>query len=302
MNLLGSSVRERWRGGGQTAAVADAEGSRRGVHIAVLGAGVVVALGLVAVIAQVFVPEKSRVDRLQAPEGITRVVINVGSGPVSVTGAARGRVEVNRTRKWRVGEPKVSAVAKGDTYTVTGRCGSGFVVSLCSLKHEVAVPPDVAVEVHAGSGRITVQGLRGEAVLETGSGRIVLSDLRNSITARTGSGTIDLDAITGGRVNARTGSGDIRGTNLDVGAVVARTGSGAVSLAFTAPVDSLDVETGSGDIELELVPIGYAVDADAGSGRIRVEVRQDPSSRRAVRAHTGSGDVTIRPAPATAQR
>ena len=136
-----------------------------------------------------------------------------------------------------------------------------------SVDYEITVPEDTAVRTHTGSGDQTLEGIRGNADLQSGSGDMKLSRLTGEIRVQTGSGN----------VRAREISGSVRG-----GA-----GSGDIEIEETGKGD-IDLHTGSGNITAR--GIQGAFRADAGSGDITAEGAQTG----AWEIRTGSGNVHVR--------
>ncbi len=153
-----------------------------------------------------------------------------------------------------------------------------------SISYEIVVPADTRLRSKTGSGRQTIDGIRGRAEVSTGSGNLTISNIGGGVTARTGSGRIDLDVIRG-RVEAHTGSGGIRGSRIE-GAFKADTGSGSITMGQAAPGD-VEVSTGSGSVEVSGVK--GAVTARTGSGHI--SAGGEPVGEWAL--HSSSGGVTV---------
>ena len=131
------------------------------------------------------------------------------------------------------------------------------------------VPPTAGAEANArGSATITFNLTRD------GSGNITASDVAGTTTAKASSGD----------VNARSVSG-----NVDV-----ETGSGTIEVALMTPA-SIKATTGSGDVTLAVAEGRYRVVATTGSGDQHITVPNDPSAPNMLEAHTGSGQITIRP-------
>ncbi|HVP49035.1 MAG TPA: DUF4097 family beta strand repeat-containing protein [Bryobacteraceae bacterium] len=103
------------------------------------------------------------------------------------------------------------------------------------------------------------------------------------LRANTGSGSVIVDAVHG-PVNAETGSGSVTISKID-DEVRAHTGSGRIELDSIK--GSADAHTGSGSIRGSRIT-GRIV-ADTGSGSVNVE----QTGSGDIRAHTGSGGVTV---------
>jgi hypothetical protein len=77
-----------------------------------------------------------------------------------------------------------------------------------SVDYEITVPADTTVRAHTGSGDQTIEGVHGNADLESGSGDMRLSQLTGEIRVQTGSGNVKAREIAG-PVRGGAGSGDI---------------------------------------------------------------------------------------------
>jgi hypothetical protein len=104
------------------------------------------------------------------------------------------------------------------------------------------------------------------------------------LRARTGSGAGTVEGLAG-PVDVSTGSGAVAVTNIGAEAR-AHTGSGRIELAGIR--GGVDVHTGSGAIDA--AGIAGPIVARTGSGAIRLE----QTAHAPVKAHTGSGQVTVR--------
>ncbi len=77
-----------------------------------------------------------------------------------------------------------------------------------SVDYEITVPADTTVRAHTGSGDQTIEGIHGNADLQSGSGDMKLSRLTGEIRVQTGSGDVRAREIAG-PVRGGAGSGDI---------------------------------------------------------------------------------------------
>jgi putative adhesin len=136
-----------------------------------------------------------------------------------------------------------------------------------SVDYEITVPEETAVRAHTGSGDQTVEGVRGNADLESGSGDLRLARLTGDLHFQTGSGNVRAHQISG-PARGKAGSGDIE---------LEEVGSGDV-----------DIRTGSGNITVHGINGGFR--AEAGSG----DIRGDGTAKNMWSVRTGSGNVTLR--------
>ncbi len=136
-----------------------------------------------------------------------------------------------------------------------------------SVDYEITVPAETALRTHSGSGNQTIEGIHGNADLQTGSGDMRLASLTGAIHLQTGSGNVRAHDISGS-VRGGAGSGDIEVDERSTG--------------------NIDLHTGSGNVTVR--GIQGAFRADAGSGDITAEGKQSG----AWEIRTGSGNVHVR--------
>ncbi|HKE52489.1 MAG TPA: DUF4097 family beta strand repeat-containing protein [Actinomycetes bacterium] len=239
-------------------------------------------------------------------ETVRQIRIEGGSGSVSIDTGSGSTTSIRQTVQYRGDRPTVATHRmEGDTMVLDTDCGRN-----CSADYRVTVPAGVVVSGRVGSGDISLTGMASVDV-ETGSGTITARDVTGNVTAQTGSGDINARDI-GGNAQVHTGSGtvtvsDVAGTtNADAdsgdvnardvtGSVDAVTGSGTVEVTLAAPT-SIRAQAGSGDVTLTVPDGSYRVVASTGSGDQHITVPSDPSAPNTLEAHTGSGELTIRPA------
>jgi len=197
-----------------------------------------------------------------------------------------------------------------------------------SVDYEITVPAETTLRTRSGSGDQTVEGIHGNADLQTGSGDMRLAGLTGAIHLQTGSGNVRAHDISGS-VRGGAGSGDIEVDERSSGDIDLHTGSGNVTVrgiqgAFRADAGSGDItaegkqsgaweiRTGSGNVHVRL-PSNSAFDADisTSSGTIDVDSPIEitvqgrvQESRKTIHGkvrgsgpllsvHTGSGDIRI---------
>ena len=125
-----------------------------------------------------------------------------------------------------------------------------------SVRIEVQVPPETALDLHSGDGHIRVDGTAGQARLDTGDGRIEVRNFNGWLTAHTGDGSMTIDGVLSD-VNLRTGDGHIDltvrpGSKMNNGWLI-HTSDGRVEARL--PQDfaaELYAHTGDGHIQLDL--------------------------------------------------
>ena len=168
----------------------------------------------------------------------------------------------------------------------------------------VRVPKGQKIELFLGAGRVEVQNVEGEIVvdvaaadvditgtkgsltLDTGSGRVSVRDASGNLSIDSGSGGLSVDRLKGGSLHIDSGSGGVEGNDIEVAELNADVGSGGLRLyRVKAPIVS--AETGSGGITLELLADVQRLDVETGSGGATIRVPATLSAE--IEAETGSG-------------
>lgn len=146
------------------------------------------------------------------------------------------------------------------------------------------VEGDILVDV--GAADVDVTGTRGPLTLDTGSGRVTVRDASGDLTIDSGSGGLSVDRLKGGSLRIDSGSGGVEGNDIDVAEVSAEVGSGGLRLyRVKAPV--VTAETGSGGITLELLSDVQRLDVETSSGGATIRAPATLSAE--IEAETGSG-------------
>ncbi|MQA16976.1 MAG: DUF4097 family beta strand repeat protein [Pseudonocardiaceae bacterium] len=266
---------------------------RRALAVGGALAAVLIAAGALQLVSLVGWGSRAEERSLVPPAG--PLVVDVGSGDLTLRQAEGERVRVRTTVHHSLGAPRIEQRRGPDGLLVLrGSCGGPLSWMNCSADHEVAVPEGVAVEVRASSGEVAASDLTGLRV-EVSSGDIDVSDVDGSLMLRATSGDIDVSDVDGSVV-LRTSSGGIRADGLD-GDADARASSGDVTLEFDSAPSRVRAVASSGDVDIRLPGSGggYRVQTETGSGDSTVDVVADPGSARLVEAATSSGDVTVEP-------
>jgi hypothetical protein len=176
-----------------------------------------------------------------------------------------------------------------------------------SIDYDITAPAGSALNLHSGSGDVTVEDVGRYLTASTGSGNLRAHGVSGPADLQSGSGDITIDQRNGGDIKARTGSGNVHIHGFN-GSLTARSGSGDIDaeghLTGAATLDS-----GSGNVKLHLGgDAHFNLEASTGSGDIRVRYPNAPEQSEHSRHHmtapingggpplqvrTGSGDVEI---------
>ena len=256
------------------------------------------------------------------------LVVEISKGNVNVRCTATGESTVVVEGKHA---EDVVVEQNGDSITVI-EPGRGRIFGDNTLRVDVVVPERSNPAVRTGSADIQVEGLAGNAKLQSGSGDCTLEIVEGHLLVETGSGEIRVDDV-GGNLKVKSGSGDVAvgeagdTTSISTGSgdvtvetargkTVVKTGSG--DLKIGAAHDDTSFSTGSGDVSIDLVDRGrltvkgasgdVSIGVKAGvpvwtdittvSGTIRSELQgagqpQEGQDHIEVRAKTVSGDIAL---------
>ena len=159
------------------------------------------------------------------------------------------------------------------------------------VRVEVQVPPETALDLHAGDGHINVSGTNGPARIDTGDGAIEVHDFSGSIKGHTGDGHMTIDGVLTD-VDLRTGDGHIDltarpGSKMNSGWLI-HTSDGRVEARL--PQDfaaELYAHTGDGRIQLD-IPV--TVNGSVERSRIRGKMN---GGGPLLEITTGDGSIRI---------
>jgi DUF4097 and DUF4098 domain-containing protein YvlB len=207
--------------------------------------------------------------------------------------------------------------AAGHTLRVYAEVPSPHVGYSVSVRYEVAGPralaadlrtssggihvsgTEGAVKAHTSSGRIELQGGKGDIDLHTASGGIRVNRAAGQVHAEASSGSIELHEGVGA-VDLSTRSGGIRATlNRLEGEATFRSQSGSIHLTIGAGIAPISATTSSGGIRVTL-PVGYAgqLEARTSSGSVQCDLpafTASESGRNHVWGRIGEGgEATVK--------
>lgn len=201
-----------------------------------------------------------------------------------------------------VADPPIKQDGNSVHIGVEGNKGRGV-----SIDYEITAPAGVALNLHSGSGEITIDHAGRYLAASSGSGDVRAHGINGPAELGTGSGDIELEETGSGDIKAKTGSGSIKVEGLN-GGFMARTGTGDIH-AEGHLTGAANLASGSGNIRLHLTPDAhFNLEATTGSGDIRVNFPGAPQQTDNSRHHltapvngggptlevrTGSGDVEI---------
>jgi DUF4097 and DUF4098 domain-containing protein YvlB len=169
------------------------------------------------------------------------------------------------------------------------RLSSWFDSRGSSVRFEVEVPAETAVNVHTSGGGISLEALRSPAKIETSGGGIEVRDLVGDLEADTSGGSIHLRNIKG-KSRVETSGGGIEADNLD-GPLKAETSGGSVSLDRV----SGDIHAHSSGGGIRIREAGGRVDADTSGGSIEAAFSRGNSRGGSLESSGGGITVSLDP-------
>ena len=142
-----------------------------------------------------------------------------------------------------------------------------------SVRVQIQVPQQTALDLHSGDGHIAVTGISGQARLDTGDGHISVQDFNGALRAHTGDGHMSIDgAFTD--LDLRTGDGHVdltvRHGSKMAGGWLIHTSDGRVEARLPEDLSAeLYVHTGDGHIQLDMpVTINGSIERSRIRGKL----------------------------------
>ena len=214
--------------------------------------------------------------------------ITVRSGPAGSV-AIRGKIFVGD--RWFAGN-RHAEVAEIEQHPPLRQDGNNIRIDYVNVRdisvdYEITVPAETAVRAHTGSGDQSIEGVHGNADLQSGSGDMRLSGLTGEIRVQTGSGDVRAREITG-PVRGGAGSGNLEVEEKGAGDIDLHTGSGNVTTRGIQ--GAFRGEAGSGDITAEGTQMG-AWEIRTGSGTIRVRLPANAAFDANLSTSSGTLDI-----------
>ncbi|HUI82584.1 MAG TPA: DUF4097 family beta strand repeat-containing protein, partial [Candidatus Binatia bacterium] len=189
-----------------------------------------------------------RVDTNDASIEVTRGVSNTISARVTAEGYTIGNSGVRVTER-----------QDGDKVDLQIHVPNqwGFHFSMHQgVRVEVQVPPQATLDLRSGDGHIQVNGVSGEARLDTGDGHITVQNFTGDLRSHTGDGHMNIDGVFTD-LDLRTGDGHIDltvrpGSKMN-GSWLVHTSDGRVQARLPQDLAAeLYAHTGDGHIQLDL--------------------------------------------------
>lgn len=207
--------------------------------------------------------------------GITSVDIHNGDGTTEVRGGDVEEITLVAEISDGLVRTGHRAEVEGSSLVVRSNCS--FLSTWCGVDYSLVVPRDMAVDVDADNGRVTLIDLDGDVDADGDNGRVELIRLT-------------------GNLRASSDNGSVTGEGLRTPVVVADTDNGRVSLSFAEPPRDVTATSDNGRVEVVVPNTAdtYRVDAQTDNGSTDIAVRTDPTSPRVITAETDNGSVSVR--------
>ncbi len=185
------------------------------------------------------------------------VELRLASGNADIVASSSPALQVRRTESYAFGHAaRERRWMAGGVLHISSGCPR-IVVGSCSASYELAVPQGLTVQVRTSAGAIRMNGVSGDATLDTHSG------------------DVDVEAYCGFHLSALSESGSL-------------------SVATACTPQSLRLQTGSGYARALVPPGRYRIAAVSGGRRQRVTgVRNDPTAPFTITVESGSGAVAV---------
>ena len=237
----------------------------------------------------------------QLPE-ISKVVVKVVAGDVTVAAGATSHVEVRRDSgadvfvEVRDGvllvsqpEPDMAPIERLVKMFTEGKRHR------CTVA--ITAPPACEVEVTGVSSDVVASGFEGGTRVKTVSGDVTLSTLRHEVDVKTVSGAIEAKNIAAG-LKVKTVSGDVAVVDGACKWVDAKSVSGDVLLHLDLdPTGTYDISTVSGDVAVRTIAEpNLSLDMSSISGRLSTDfgVNWEHAPGRRRMSHTiGEGGARL---------
>jgi hypothetical protein len=222
-----------------------------------------------------------------------RLVINNGSGVVSIRRGEEGIVSVTATKRASgIGidaeRMQIHYNQYGDTLDISSQMDWSILqFGLRTVDFEITVPSSCDVNLQNGGGRVALQGTSGVIHVRTGGGSVYAHELQGQIAMKTGGGRIEADHLQG-VIDLRTGGGRIEAQDLQ-GRINLHTGGAPIILGNLR--GHLTTETGGGRIEVSQAALSGESSLKTGGGTITFDGSLDALGSYNFR--TGGGAITL---------
>lgn len=241
---------------------------------------VLIAIAFVLVAIGSFLAFRTAPDHTDASEEqvltgvVRRVVIDVDTGNVSISGSVRSGAVIARSIRQVLRKPETSAILENGVLMIRSRCGMPALG--CSVDHEIEVPATASLDVTTNSGEVTVRNFAASARLTSTSG------------------SISVERLAGESLEIETVAGSIKADALAMEKLVGRSESGAIDVSFKSIPTTLDVASSAGALDLAVPSASYKLALSSSSAKVTVTgIEDDQDSPRSITARSQSGRVRV---------
>ena len=221
--------------------------------------------------------------------------LRIDTGRVTVRGTSRPNARLVITSRRDDFEERFQLTFEENpgAVTVTARRRGGWVRRWFSwrgdsVRFEVEVPYETALNLHTSGGRIDVSEIRGDVEARTSGGAIELEEIGGWADARTSGGSISFKGIDG-ELSAKTSGGPIRGEDVG-GDLNANTSGGSIDVRGVA--GAVNASTSGGSVTVRLAR-GNSRGGSLSTSGGRVTVYVDPEAALDIDASSSGGGVTL---------
>jgi hypothetical protein len=252
---------------------------RRPGFVVVTAIGLLIALATItwATFAAFTVFTREEASSSASYRGVQSVTVDAGDGNVAITPVSGDTTRLDQKLQWSFQRPTVNVAQSGSHLTIRVRCPFQLVWS-CSIHLSIQLPPATALNIHTGSGNISVTGVTAGASLSTSDGNVKATRVS-------------------GNLSMHSSDGNVTATDTRADSVEASSGDGTVRVDLASSPTEVRATSSDGNVSV-LVPdqpgVTYQVSAHTSNGSQDVTVRTDPSSPRHITARSSDGDVEVK--------
>ena len=260
---------------------------RKGKKIALLTAGILIALGAILGVGATLVGDLT-MESLSTQEVVTETItidkdfrnisINDSFSDIHFLPSEDGTCKVVCTRLKQV---TYTAEVEGDTLTILGQDGRKW-YEMIEFRSSW-VEPEVAIYLpETQYGDLTVTSGGGDLTVPSN----FVFDTAFLVSA---SGDVTFRGAAEKNLTLQTASGDVWAEDVRADSLQATTSSGTIALNAVTVAESLVLDSSSGDIDLTTVECGE-LNANSTSGSIE---SQDVLAQKIIQMGTSSGDIQL---------
>lgn len=205
---------------------------------------------------------------------VRRVVIDIDTGSISISGSVRSGAIVNRSIRQMLRKPETSAILESGVLMIKSRCGMPAIG--CSVDHEIEVPATASLDVTTSTGDVTVRNFAASARLTSTSGSILV------------------ERLAGESLEIKTVAGSIKADALALESLTGRSESGSIDISLKSIPATLDVASSSGALDMAVPSAKYKLTLSSSAAKVTVTgIEDDQNSPRSITARSQSGRIRV---------